>query len=214
MQHSLLLSLFLVFLFLPTANVATAAVFERDWNVEGDGLLTYDDVNQREWLDVPETVLANYPAGLDGVLEELQTGERLAGFTWATRADVSALAESAGIEPNVAKISHYRETIRLINLLDSAPRKRPWLYATWGLLGDPILAEPPPRAIASLSVSLRNDGAGEVTFYPWPQLSSDDPLSETGVMLYRQIPEPSITMILFFSIATLMATNLRYVQNR
>ena len=29
-----------------------AAVFERDWLAPGDGLLTYDDVNKREWLDL------------------------------------------------------------------------------------------------------------------------------------------------------------------
>jgi hypothetical protein len=39
------------------ATQAEAAVFERDWKAPGDGLLTYDDVNQRVWLDLSETDL-------------------------------------------------------------------------------------------------------------------------------------------------------------
>jgi hypothetical protein len=40
---------------------ARGAVFERDWQTPGDGLLTYDDVNRREWLDVTQTQLWLFP---------------------------------------------------------------------------------------------------------------------------------------------------------
>jgi hypothetical protein len=35
-----------------TLAVGRAAVVERDWKNLGDGLLTYDDVNNREWLAI------------------------------------------------------------------------------------------------------------------------------------------------------------------
>ena len=38
------------------APSARGAVFERDWKTPGDGLLTYDDVNRRVWLDLPFTI--------------------------------------------------------------------------------------------------------------------------------------------------------------
>ena len=37
-----------------------AAVLERDWLTPGDGLLTYDTVTGREWLDLPVTLLSQY----------------------------------------------------------------------------------------------------------------------------------------------------------
>ena len=47
---SIVLSLFAI-------NNSSAEVFERDWKTPGDGLLTYDDVNRQEWLDLTETQL-------------------------------------------------------------------------------------------------------------------------------------------------------------
>jgi hypothetical protein len=38
------------------ARVSGAAVIQHDWKTPGDGLLTYDDVNQREWLDLSQTL--------------------------------------------------------------------------------------------------------------------------------------------------------------
>lgn len=71
-----------------------AAVSERDFLAPGDGLLTYDDVNHREWLDLPET--------LDWSLAELHEaiGPRgsLWGFYFATVEDVTGLAASASVE--------------------------------------------------------------------------------------------------------------------
>lgn len=32
-----------------------ATVLERDWKNRGDGLLVFDDVNNREWLDLTVT---------------------------------------------------------------------------------------------------------------------------------------------------------------
>ena len=40
---------------------AQAAAIERDWKTPGDGLLTYDDVSKRGWLDLTETQLFKFP---------------------------------------------------------------------------------------------------------------------------------------------------------
>ena len=76
-----------------------ADVFERDLVPgSGDGLLTFDDVNQREWLDLTESILVNFP---DGAVNELEPGGVFEDFTWATAEDVRSLAESGWSRHNV-----------------------------------------------------------------------------------------------------------------
>jgi hypothetical protein len=84
-------------------NSTSAAVISRDWKTPGDGLLTYDTVNKREWLDLSETILAEFPSPMfeeryQSVLTETLPGGMLEGFKVAERTDVVALAESAGID--------------------------------------------------------------------------------------------------------------------
>lgn len=43
-----------------------AAVIERDWQTPGDGLLTYDNVSQPEWLDLSQTLLSQFPGESTG----------------------------------------------------------------------------------------------------------------------------------------------------
>jgi hypothetical protein len=91
-----------------------AAVFERDWKAPGDGLLTYDDVNRREWLDLSQSELSQFPYPfLEPALAELTPGGRFEGFQWATGDDVIALAESAGID-----------TTRRLSVMNGPPTKK------------------------------------------------------------------------------------------
>ena len=93
------------------AAPAPAGVIERDFIPgSGDGLLTYDDVNQREWLDV--TVFAGEWGSRDEwnrvwttpgydftqLFPELAPGGIYEDFTLATGDDAIALAESGGID--------------------------------------------------------------------------------------------------------------------
>jgi hypothetical protein len=75
------------------------AVIERDLHSVGDGLLTYDTVSGREWLDLtatPSVTLAQIQASFGtGGLREL-----FGGFEIAQYEDVFALANSAGISPD------------------------------------------------------------------------------------------------------------------
>lgn len=41
---------------LTSLSPASAAVMEVDWKTPGDGLLTYDTVNKRKWLDLSQTL--------------------------------------------------------------------------------------------------------------------------------------------------------------
>lgn len=65
----------------------------RDLLMPGDGLLTYDDINQREWLDLDFTL----GSGREGLLAALDDGGLLEGFQFATADDVRQLADSAGV---------------------------------------------------------------------------------------------------------------------
>lgn len=93
MSHLRLLIFALATLSLDLTPSLNAAVMERDFLATGDGLLTYDDVNQREWLDLSETEDMT-PEELSVALSE---NGLLRGFRVATLGDVEGLAESAGV---------------------------------------------------------------------------------------------------------------------
>ena len=192
---------FLVVTLMISARTVRAAVFERDWKTAGDGLLTYDDANQREWLDVMETTdVTTLPNPLyDSVVTELGPGGRFAGFAVATGDDVRALAQSAGIDitTHAADING-TATRELIDFLGETFETGGGLtlYAM-GLVDE--LSPPPPSACpcqktatfiwnphgtpSSAGLSI---GAG-FDFSRRPFI---------GVMLYREaIPEPSTLML-------------------
>ncbi len=86
------LSYFIVFAWTISASLPLAAgVIERDFLTPGDGLLTYDDVNQREWLD-----LSYAYTSLENVKSKMVPGEFLEDFNFATEEDVRNLNLSAG----------------------------------------------------------------------------------------------------------------------
>lgn len=73
------------------AGQVKAGVVSRDLFEPGDGLLTYDDVNNREWLDF------NYSSsfGRESLFAELSMEGILSGFHFSARADIEQLALSA-----------------------------------------------------------------------------------------------------------------------
>jgi hypothetical protein len=78
----------------------SAAIVSRDYLAAGDGLLTYDTVNHREWLDIAATPQVRY-SQLEGhvTLEEMLN--LFDGFTRAGMSDAEELAISAGLSPDV-----------------------------------------------------------------------------------------------------------------
>ncbi len=83
----------IIFIALLAALPLQAGVVEHDFLTLGDGLLTYDDVNQREWLDLIYTLGME----LSAVQTQMESGGLLEGFEFATLADVEPFALSAEI---------------------------------------------------------------------------------------------------------------------
>jgi len=71
-----------------------AAVSERDFFAPSDGLLTYDDLNYREWLDINETLTFDTKT----IIASTLPGGSLHGFSIATRDDFEGLALSANLD--------------------------------------------------------------------------------------------------------------------
>jgi len=84
--------LFVSAIFLLPSVYSHAELFVLDYNVAGDGLLTYDDATRLEWLDVTVTAGASY----DDVSAELGVGGLYEGWSYATADQFEALLNSIG----------------------------------------------------------------------------------------------------------------------
>lgn len=190
---------------------ADAAVMSRDWKVPGDGLLTFDDVNRREWLDVPETLLADFVGatvleGYEKVIAELAPDGAFAGFSLSTRDDVVALAVSAGIDTNTFDFTRNSvPTSMLLDLLGSTSESHLESKSTFGLIDEFANAVEvlPDQLVAGLSFSSLANGAG-LRFVEFRDLT-DRPHLITGFMLSRPVPEPTSGVIVFTFLALLSA---------
>ena len=192
-------------------QTSQSAVFERDWKTPGDGLLTYDDVNGREWLDLSETLLEKFSGNpgnsifdtedeYQNVIAELAPRGLFEGFDVAKSAGLIAFAQSAGIDTAAFDLpTNEKATQKLISLLGES-------FSVTGIslaIGylDQFNLPPPARCpcrVGSLfSVDEANDIAGLAI------TSSTDHLRvpRTSVMLYRSIPEPSSAVIAGWGIA-------------
>lgn len=169
-----------------------ATVLERDWRSPGDGLLTFDDVNQREWLDLSASTMAQFPAPrLENALAQLQAGGLFADFTFAKRGDVLELALSAGIDPNTDSYARNASATRsLIELLSPTPPFTGEVLHSIGIVDE---IPGPPFFPLNQSSDFRFDpnsgpeGRAGVAIFPGNDLAA---LRAVGLMLYRNVPEP------------------------
>jgi hypothetical protein len=184
-----------------------AGVIERDWKTSGDGLLTFDTVNQREWLDLSQTILSSQFPGADRearyqyVVTQTLPGGAFAGFNVAMSPDVIALAQSAGIDTSTLDypINSFATTA-LGQMLGFTAQSSitPSRFAV-GLLDE--LGNPPnsTRTGAKIGLSFTNQAGLRIT-------SNDDLLFSPapGVFLQRlAVPEPSTVVLA--SISALLA---------
>jgi hypothetical protein len=190
-----------VFAGLLWASFCSAAVFQRDWKTSGDGLLTYDNVNQREWLDLSQTQLSNqYPvadqeAKYQYVLSQTSAGGLFEGFTVAKSPDVIGLAQSAGINTSTLYYGlNGSATIALEQLLSitrtySIGAAGGDVTESAGFLDEANLAS---RRLAIFgTVPLSTAGLSISTFIPG-EYTPPPP----GVMLYRiAVPEPESALL-------------------
>jgi hypothetical protein len=176
-------------------NESRAAVISRDWKAAGDGLLTYDDVSNREWLDLTETQLFKFPGAsleekFQAVLAETVPGGTLDQFFVAKIADVAQLAESAGINTESFRVDvNGQETLNLILLLGEA-----------GTVSNPVRnrisgarAMDHNSQMEVASIVYAPGGLGTRPGPPVAGFYSTGGIDgvDVGVWLYRAIPEPS-----------------------
>ena len=193
------------------AHTACAAVFERDWKTPGDGLLTYDDINQREWLDIPVSNIENFEIPqLENALLELSPGGLYEGFMLANGDDVLAFAQSASIDTSTREYENNQgATGTLIGLLGITWGDVDGRFASLGYLNEfQFIAGFERRRAATFEVNPFPSGfAGLSLNY------SDDRLGRsgsTGLMLYREVvPEPS-SGLLSIGVAIVLLLICRY----
>ena len=199
----------------------TAAVFERDWKTPGDGLLTFDDVNQREWLDLSVSRLDQFPEPrLENAIAELTPGGLFEGFTWAKRDDVIAFAQSAAIDTSTSNIAINQIPItEFINLLGStAERDESFIrrLESVGFIDEAQISGLfPPRQVGALFRINFNPATGDGyagLFIGASDDSFDD--DSTGLMLYRVVPEPSSTSLAIIGMIIFICSSYRATLKR
>ena len=193
---------------------AGAAVFERDWKTPGDGLLTFDDVNQREWLDLSVSRLNQFPEPrLENAIIEIAPGGLFEGFTWANRDDIRAFAASGGINISTSSIAvNQSPTTQVISLLGSTfERDTPtFIRRSVGFIDETQMEPSLQRQVGALFRININPATSE-GFASLSFSSSDDSLDDdsTGLMLYRTIPEPSSTVLAVVGVLAFIRSRYR-----
>lgn len=175
------------------------AVIERDWRAPGDGLLTYDTVNQREWLDLSQTLRINFPPNyrVEDVALELEPGGMFEGFTWANIEDVTEFAQSAGIDTTTLDLAVNGDAVN--SLLDLIGRTSGFLShsgqaVSLAFLDDTVIHPQglPIRAFAFFTDRLSSHEAGLLTSLTASEFRR---ASTSGLMLYRNVPEPNASQL-------------------
>jgi hypothetical protein len=193
--------LFFLSIYFAAMPATSAAVISHDWKTPGDGLLTYDTVNKREWLDLSQTILSSQFPGstrderYQYVIGQTAPGGLFEGFSNAKSADVVALAQSAGIITNGQQSPENVPAVTMLgDLLSYTFVSSPTGNGNkgyHGFLSDVGQAPPFARfgAIFVVNVAATPDQAGLRISNNSDLLSS--PLSPPpGVFLFRVIPEP------------------------
>jgi hypothetical protein len=215
--------LLLFSIYFMAAQAVEAAVISHDWKTPGDGLLTYDTVNKREWLDLSQTLLSDqFPGTGSSVLEiresryqyvvgQTAAGGLFEGFRVARSQQVLGLAQSAGIDTSTLNFSlNSANTLGLQNLLGLTLFIPDINSFSIGLLDELGSLTAPYRLGAIVRVT--PIGAGISIGDPARDLQSSNP--PPGVMLYRVIPEPSGGLLTCIGIVmTLNCRANRYLSN-
>lgn len=192
------------------ASLAQAAVHSRDWKTPGDGLLTYDDANQREWLDFSVSLLEQFPGSTaeqryQTALLELAPGGRFEGFTVGRREDALALAQSAGIETATLDFAiNQTSTLTLIDLLEPAVIQSTTLIVSLGLIDELVTGPGFPRRSAAI-LEVFQDSRPAFSRAGLKFSHGDDSIRNftTGIVLYRSVPEPTSVNLMFGPVCAL-----------
>jgi hypothetical protein len=213
-------------------HTALGGVISTDLETVGDGLLTYDTINKREWLDLPETSGMR----LAEVLAQMEPGGRLEGFQFATLEDVTELAASAGVgwmEPWLLPGNRDARAFDLIGLLGPVFHRTGGVLvdvrASFGLIADEnslgermfndtnfcVVNVGLPRPHSDLVPHIDYSAQGGVfTAGPvdWPSIANLPPMAIGDIgpfWLYRAVPEPCGITLLSTGVGLLLRARLR-----
>lgn len=202
LAFSLLTSAFL-------SDAAVGGVISQDWKSPGDGLLTHDDVNHRQWLDLSQTILSSQFPGADPspyvtrenrysyVLGQTLPGGLFDGFQVARRADVIALAQSSGINTSFRGSPNSAAALALSQLLGFTVQRSSGLGLSIGLLDEPwsgLGTNGPIRPGAHVDSLPAQAGVAFVEAH-------FEYATPPGVMLFRNIPETGCAILAITAIS-------------
>jgi hypothetical protein len=174
------------------------AVFERDWQTTGDGLLTYDNVHRREWLDLTVSRVDQFPEPwLENAIAQISPGGMFDGFRLAKRKDVVALANSAGIAAGTSDPSiNYVPVSELIDLLGATLDVSHFVRSrrSTGFIDE---VDPWGRQVGSEFLWNKQHASAPPSNASYYISASNDllTLGSTGLMLWRPVPEPSALLL-------------------
>ncbi len=125
------------------AGTANATLMSADWKVAGDGLLTRDDVNGLEWLDLTESTNRSY----NSVIGEFGAGGDFAGFRYADVTELTLLFSQAGFAAsalNTGNLSGNKTIAQaLVNLLGvTGTSNAGTRFTSKGLVVNPAFTNP------------------------------------------------------------------------
>lgn len=194
-------SRFALLLVMVSTSSGPAAIISRDWKTPGDGLLTYDTVNKREWLEFSLTRLSEYSGAtlesrFQQVVLKTAPGGEFEGFEVASLDGIRSFLLSAGLPLNADRTQInqqlYLPTKQFLTLLDTAVMNGVTLgYSTFGYLNQVNVGRPRGRQTAG--VFYRDESSiparGGVQL---PYSDDSDVLyaRNTHVYLVRAVPEP------------------------
>jgi hypothetical protein len=199
------------------SNPCWAGVFERDWKTPGDGLLTYDDVNRREWLDLSQTILSSQFPGENPsplitrenryqyVVSQTAPAGLFEGFSVAKSPDAIALAQSAGINTSTLDENiNGAAALSLGQLLGFTYEAPNGFNVAIGLLDEPPVRNIRPGAEIHSAPTQAGLAIG---------LSHFQIDSPPGVMLFRFVPEPSMAILAYFALNVMLIVRPRRAVN-
>lgn len=207
--QAFLSGLLLISAFAAAPSSLYSAVIERDWKSLGDGLLTYDTVNKREWLDLNQTLLVQFPGTTlenryQSVVAELALGGLFEGFTVAKSDDVIALAQSAGIDADT--LDYGVNNVSVNSLADKVGKTITYPdndYDAFAFLSE--IDDFPLNTRSMLSLGLDYPARfqiGRAGIYVGGDIYDSNSSNYVGVWLYRtSVPEPTcLTYVIVFLI--------------
>jgi hypothetical protein len=184
---------------------ARGAVFERDWMTPGDGLLTYDTVHRREWLDLSVSRIDQFPVPrLQNAIAQLEPGGLFDGFTWAKSRAVRQLAVSGGIDISTTDVAiNGVPTNAMIDLLSPTIDFQSIRRSIGFINEKQTISTAPPFNAAAFHSQSRN--AGLFIYLSIDELNT----ISNGLMLYRPVPEPASMLLAALGIFALISNRAR-----